>query len=120
MPYFIISHNINAIQISCKRTLCLSPYKEMCGVWNVVYYNTRTCFSKFMTLSIFHCLRYLDETLRISRPICDQYDPEVGIIFEHQKRSYGQKIRFFKGIQLITQISCRKSKHNRNYGPLLL
>ena len=43
LPYFI-SHNIHAIQITCKQTRCLSPYKEMCGVWNaaccVLY---RTC-----------------------------------------------------------------------------
>ena len=34
------------IQTTCKQTLCLSPYKEMCGGMRVaVYYNTeRVCF----------------------------------------------------------------------------
>ena len=39
-------------------------------------------------------LRYLDETFRISRAICDHYDPEVGNNFEPQKQSYVQK-KFF-------------------------
>ena len=81
-------------------------------------YNAACCvvqnvfaFSKFMILHVtsvysFLCykkahiseffLRYLDETFRISRAICDQYDPEVCYIFEPQKRSYGQNTVLFE------------------------
>ena len=61
----------------------------------VVYYNTeRVCFLELCDLACIKCfalqkgaylggfLRYLDKTFRISRAIYDQYDPEMGNIFE--------------------------------------
>ena len=67
----------------------------------VVYYTERVSFLQVLHtvyVRIFNCLRYLDETLRISRAVCDQYDPEVGNIFEPEKRSYGQKLIFYIGV----------------------
>ena len=36
----------------------------------------------------------LDETFRVLRATCEQYDPGVANIFEFQKRRYGQKTGF--------------------------
>ena len=73
----------------------------------LVVYNTRTCMLSqtmrpcYIQVLALHkgaylrgFLRYLDETFRIFRATCDQYDLEVSNVFEPQKRSYGQKTVF--------------------------